>query len=359
MLESAAVTSTTPVSTRSALSVLSRAQSWFRILCVFLLVIALASIHLQAQEPATDDEVVRVNTDLLVFPIRVKDKRGLAAATLTERDLALKDEDQVTAGLFLYHGADRVALVFALDQSGSLREIVSRQREAALGLAGRFGDTSQVAVIRFAEKPSLAVPFGKDIAAAREAFGLPARANQHTAIFDAAAAAVNAFDGLPRIRSERRIVILISDGLDNASASKASEVIQAALPKHVSFYVIHLPLFEPRDGRLAVRSPAKGFRELAEKTGGKYFLVGNARSALAPQTSNSIDLGPIFQAIEEDLRSQYLLGFYAGDGSRDGRNHRFTIGMPAGVEYQMGGNKYSRIQEFFHVVPRKPATNPK
>jgi Ca-activated chloride channel family protein len=348
-----AATSAKNLSTRSALSVLWCAQSWFRILGVLQVVIALASIHLQAQEPTSDDEVVRVNTDLLVFPIRVRDKRAPSANPLTEQDLLLKDKDHVTAGLFLYHGADRVALVFALDQSGSLREIVSEQREAALGLAGRFGDASQVAVIRFAEKPSLVVPFGKDIAAAREAFGFPARANQHTAIFNAAAAAVNAFEGLPKIRSERRIVVLISDGLDNASTIKASTVIQAAMPNHVSFYVIHLPLFEPRDGRLAVRSPTRGFRELAEKTGGKYFLVGNASSAL--QTHKAIDLKPIFQAIEEDLRSQYLLGFYAGEGSRDGRDHRFTIGLPPGVEYQIGGNRYSRTQDFFHVAQAKPA----
>jgi hypothetical protein len=101
-----------------------------------------------------------------------------------------------------------------------------------------------------------------------------------------------------------------------------------------------------------VRSPAKGFRELAEKTGGKYFLVGNTSSALAPQ-AKTVDLSPVFQAIEEDLRSQYLLGFYAGEGSRDGRNHSFTIGLPAGVEYQIVGNKYSRTQEFFHVAPGK------
>jgi Ca-activated chloride channel family protein len=323
-------------------------------ICLLLALIAFPAIHLQAQEPGTDDEIVRVNTDLFVIPIRVRDKRGPAATPLTARDLALRDDDHVTAGLTLYHGADRIALVFALDQSGSLRDIVSQQREAALGLAARFGEKSQIAVIRFAEKPSLVVPFGKDASAARDAFSFPARANQHTAIFDAAAAAVSAFDGLPQIRSERRLIILISDGLDNASAIKGSSVVELALRNHISFYVVHLPLFEPRDGRLVVRSPAKGFRELAEKTGGKYFLVGDARSALALGTNNANnDLSPIFQAIEDDLRSQYLLGFYAGDGSRDGRNHRFTIGFPAGVEFQMGGLKYKRTQEFFHIAQGK------
>jgi Ca-activated chloride channel family protein len=249
--------------------------------------------------------------------------------------------------MFLYPGADRVALVFALDESGSLREIVAQQRQAALELFGRFGERSRVAVIRFAEKPSLVAPFGRDTAAASEAFSFPVRKDQHTAIFDAAAAAVNAFDVLPRARSERRIVVLISDGLDNASGRKADAVIKDAVTKQISFYVIHLPLFTPRDGHLAMRPPAKGFRELAEKTGGKYFLVGNVSSALLPVDQASNDLTPIFQAIEEDLRSQYLLGFYAGEASRDGRNHRLSVSLPAGVEYQVSGSGYSRTHEFF------------
>lgn len=325
-----------------------------------LAVTALQPGILQAQEPVTDDEVVSVNTNLLVFPIRIRDKRGPAATTLAERDLVLKDEDHVTRGLYLYPGADRVSLVFALDQSGSLREIISQQREASIALFGRFGEKSRVAIIRFAEKPSLVTPFGRDTSTAREAFTFPVAVNQHTAIFDAAAAAVNAFEKLSRVRSERRIVILISDGLDNASTTKASSVIAAAFQRQISFYVIHLPLFEPRDGQLAVRTPAKGFRDLAEKTGGKYFLVGDSRSALAPQTSSANnDLTPVFRAIEEDLRNQYLLGFYIGEGLRDGRRHRFTLSVPSGVEYQVGGYGYSRTHEFFNVTsPSAPQKSP-
>ena len=366
MPQPAATSKTTP-STRTAARLCSSAFALLA--CAFVALAALHPIHSQvheptsqepatqkpaSQEPTPDDEVVRVNTDLFVFPIRVKDKRGPAATVLTEQDLSLKDDDHVTAGLSLYHGADRVAVVFALDQSGSLRDIVSEQREAALALAGRFGDKSQVAVMRFAETPSLVVPFASDTTAAREAFSFPARgSNQHTAIFDAAVAAANAFAGLPRVRSERRIVVLISDGLDNASSVKADAAIQVALRNHVSFYVIHLPLFEPREGRLAVRSPARGFRDLAEKTGGKYFLVGNAGAALTPQDERANnDLTPVFQAIEDDLRSQYLLGWYAGEGSRDGRSHRFKISFPADVEFQIGGFKYARTQEVF--LPGKP-----
>ena len=110
--------------------------------CALLLGCVLAMVFtapIRAQEPEPADEVVRVDTHLVAFPIRVRDKRGKAIAGLTQDDLTLKDEDNATAGLYLYQGADRVSLVFALDQSGSLRSIMNQQREAALGLFGQFG----------------------------------------------------------------------------------------------------------------------------------------------------------------------------------------------------------------------------
>ncbi len=65
--------------------------------------------------------------------------------------------------MYFSPGADRVALMFALDQSGSLREIISQQQEAALALFSRFGERSSVAVLRFSDTSSLAAPFTKDL----------------------------------------------------------------------------------------------------------------------------------------------------------------------------------------------------
>ncbi len=322
--------------------------------CTLLAIATLLPVKTLAQDTSENDDIISVSTDLLLFPIRIRDKRGQAVIGLEQSDLALKDKDQVTAGLYFAPGADRVAIVFALDQSGSLREIISQQHDAALALFGRFSDRSSIAVLRFAERPSVVATFGRDSAAARAAFTFAASTNRRTAIFDAAAKALQMFEDLPRARAERHIVVLISDGLDNASRTKASAVIEAALHKSVSFYVIHLPLFEPREGRLAVRSPSKGFRDLAQQTGGKYFLVGDADDALKQDRTN--DLTPIFQAIEEDLRSQYLLGFYISETARDGRRHRFSLSLvPAGVEYSVGRFGFSRSHDFFVKLPGKVA----
>jgi Ca-activated chloride channel family protein len=154
---------------------------------------------------------------------------------------------------------------------------------------------------------------------------------------------------VPLVRSERRIVVLISDGLDNSSRTSADSVIDAALKARVSFYMIHLPLFEPRDGRLEVRRPSKGFRDLAEKTGGKYFLLGDGKPALAPGQQ---DLTPIFQAIEDDLKSQYLLGFYIAESARDNRRHSLSVSLkPEEIQYSVWGRRFSRSHEFTINLP--------
>lgn len=297
-----------------------------------------------AQDTPEEDDVVRVNTDLLLYPIRIRDKKGRAVAGLTDQDLTLKDDEKVTTGVYFAPGADRVAMLFALDQSGSLRQIIAQQRDAALALFSRFSERSSVAILRFAENARLVVPFTKDTENARAGFRFAAAPNQRTAIFDAAAESLDAFDDLPPVRAERRIVVLISDGLDNQSASKPDRIIDNAIEKGVSFYVIHLPLFEPIDGRLEVRKPAKGFRELAEKTGGKYFLIGDRKSALMPR---DVDLTPIFNAIEEDLKSQYLLGFYIAETARDNRRHIFSVTLkPDAIQYSLGRFGFARTHKF-------------
>ena len=311
-----------------------------------------APLPTKAQEP---DEVLRVTTDLLLFPVRIRDRHGQAINGLTKQELSLKDRDHVASDLYLSQGVDRVALLFALDQSGSVRQTISQQRDAAVALFDRFGAKSTVAVMRFAEQPDVTSAFGREQAATRAAFDVSALPNHRTAIFDAAKAAVETFDQLQRVRSERHIVILISDGLDNASITKPEAVVEMARAKRVSFYIVHLPLLEPRDGRLVIRSPSKGFRDLGEKTGGKYFLVGDAQSAL--NARNYVDLSKVFNEIENDLRSQYLLGFYLNETANDGAKHGFELAVPDGVEYQVFGSRFSKTHQFFVERPR-PARQP-
>ena len=229
-----------------------------------------------AQETQPDD-VIRVRTDLVAVPVTVTDSRGRRISDLKQQDFALTDDGRNAKIDYFASGAERIALAFVLDNSGSLREQLSRQRDAAMELFSRFGSGSSVAVIRFGLQARLLAPFTSDTESARAAFSVPLNLSERTAIFDAGIAAVQAYAPRGENSAERRIAIMISDGLDTASRSNAAQVIAAANRMNVSFYVIQLPLFTPSEGRLVPRPAAKGFRDLAEKTGGRYFVAGSAK----------------------------------------------------------------------------------
>jgi Ca-activated chloride channel family protein len=266
---------------------------------------------------------VRVSTNLVTVPVFVTDARGRRVSGLTQQEFEVRDEGRPVETAYFAAGAERVALFFLLDASGSTRDIITRQRETALALFSRFGGRSRIAVAYFGERPELSLPFTTEHEAARDAFRIPRITDRRTAIFDAALAAVRAFNPDAQHRAERRIVILISDGLDTASATSAATVINEAAENGVSFYVIHLPLYAPRDGRLAVRRPSRGFRELAEKTGGQFFIVGDAGSALDPRAE--FDLSPIFRAIADDIAGQYVVGYYADAAQSGARARRVQV----------------------------------
>ncbi|HJR09608.1 MAG TPA: VWA domain-containing protein [Pyrinomonadaceae bacterium] len=271
------------------------------------------------------DEVLRVSTDLITVPVVVTDARGRRFAGLTLSDFRVSDGGRPVKLDYFSAGTERVAVLFALDASGSAREHIARQTEAALAMFTRFGSNSRIAVLPFAAQAEFALPFTADINSARGAFQLSARRNQNTAIFDAAAVALRAFNVAGADARERRIIILSSDGLDTASRTTPDAVINQARLRGVSIYVIHFPLYTPQGGQLVVRRPAKGFRELAKQTGGHYFRLGDARTALDPRAT--YDLAPIFRAIAEDLQSQYMLGYYLDAAARDKSEHHIQVSL--------------------------------
>ncbi len=307
----------------------SRVRRSTSVICGCLILLFIFCIRTPAQTPTDSDELLTVRTDFVNVPFFVTDTHGARVPGLAQADFAARIDGQPVPLSYFASGTTRVALLFALDASGSIAANIARQRETALALFARFGSNSSIAVLTFAEKPRMALPFSTDVQQIRAAFQTNEQPDQHTAIFDAALFAVRAFDSGKPPGTDRLIVVLISDGLDTASLARPAAVIDEANTRGVTFYVIHLPLFTPAAGALVVRRPARGFRELGERTGGKYFLVGDARIALNPHAA--ADLAPIFSAIAADLQSQYVIGLYPPPHARIGE-HRVEIDLssPAG-----------------------------
>jgi VWFA-related protein len=304
----------------------ARAVSLSILALTILLQFGVRDTHAQAEIIEPSEEVVRVRTDLVTIPVIVTDAGGRRVSGLRQSDFEVLDGGRVVKTAYFAAGTERVSLLFLLDASGSTRDLITQQRETALAIFSRFGARSRVALMQFRERPELVLPFTTNIRSAREAFRISAQPDRRTAIFDAALAAVRTFRTEERQPAERRIVVLISDGLDTSSTARAAAIIGEAREAGVSFYVIHLPLFTPREGRLVARRPTKGFRELAEQTGGRFFVVGDARSSLDPRAE--YDLAPIFKAIADDLLGQYVLGYYAGEAERREGFHAVEVRLP-------------------------------
>jgi VWFA-related protein len=295
------------------------------LLVLFSLTFGIKDPILKAQSASTnqDDDVVRVRTDLITVPVRVFNNQGKRFESLSRDDYDILVDGKSVSIDYFAAGAERLALMFALDQSGSVREIIAKQRKAALDLFRHFGARGEVAVMRFDDHATLAANFTRDSGTAEAAFEFSPSTDKHTAIFDSVASALSFFKERRRDPVERLILVVISDGLDTFSRTGWKEATEAAIRSNVSIYSIQIGLFSPVNGHLEIRKPSKGFKELAERSGGGFFVIGDRSTALIPGAE--VDLGPVFGEIEADLRNQSILGFYPGNGLRDGARHTIEV----------------------------------
>jgi VWFA-related protein len=132
-----------------------------------------------------------------------------------------------------------------------------------------------------------------------------------TAIVDALALAARQFPETPK---ERQAIVLVTDGMDNASQMTVNDAVEAARTVDVPVYVL---LLGGLDRQIQLRrytgTPLEGLAEVAEQTGGRWFVVGNREQAELAAAR-----------VRDDLRHQYWLAFRP-PGGRDGRFRPITI----------------------------------
>ena len=102
----------------SAVCLLPRLTTSF--VCICSLLSLLLPAKSLAQEPATEDEVIRVSTDLLLFPIRIREKGEQVVKGLTQNELSLEDKDRVTTGLYFEPGGVVCTIDAPLPLAGAL-----------------------------------------------------------------------------------------------------------------------------------------------------------------------------------------------------------------------------------------------
>jgi Ca-activated chloride channel homolog len=237
----------------------------------------------------------QVNVDLVELYTTVLDRRGRPVASgLAAKDFAVTEDGARQQVLRFERVTDLpIHAAVALDVSASMEKSLEKAQAAALRfLQGAVRPKDRAAVITFNDHPSLAVKFTRDVKAL--AGGLAGlKAERGTALYDSLVFSFYCFNGL----KGRRAILLLSDGRDEGSRFTFDEALEFARRAGVTVYAIGLGE-DVEKKKLAV---------IAEETGGRAYFPRDAE-----------ELPGIYAAIEEELRSQYLVAYQSASARNDG-----------------------------------------
>jgi len=251
--------------------------------------------------PGQEPFRISVDVDLVVLPATVRDRHGLSVPDLRADDFAVY-EDGVAQRIKLFLNEDIPVVVGLLvDHSGSMQPKLADVTTGARAFVHSSNPDDQMFVVNFNETVSLGLP---------EALGFTTRAEDlegaiwrtraagETALYDAI---VVALARLQAGRRDKKVLVVISDGGDNASAHNLAQVLQLAARSSAIIYTVGLFARDDQDAN------PKVLTRLAQATGGEAFF---------PEELNEVVT--ICERIARDIRSQYTIGYSSSNAKREG-----------------------------------------
>jgi len=167
----------------------------------------------------------------------------------------------------------------------------------------------KMSVLQFATEVRELTPFTNKIAQIDRGLS-ELHGDWATALYDAICLGSEKLGGNPG----RKVLVVISDGDDTAKSSTYAQALEAALRNEVMIYsLIDVPI-EASAGRDLGGEHA--LITIAEQTGGKYFYVSDG------------GLDKAFAKVSDDLRTQYLIGYYPRHQAPGTNFHRLTVTVP-------------------------------
>jgi VWFA-related protein len=252
------------------------------------------------QSPAAGPQRLRASSELVVLNVTVVDGKSQYVGGLPREAFAIFENNRPQP-LGFFENADTPATIgLVLDNSTSM----SRRRDAVAAAGVSFAAAShpddELFTINFNEHVWPGLPEGQLFTSDREELAhalLTMRTRGQTAFFDGLGAALR---HLEQGHRQKKVLIVVSDGGDNASRSTFDNVLEAALRLDAVVYTISIRDEYDTDGRPDV------LRKIAAATGGEaYFLRG-------------VDgVAATFERIARDIRSGYVLG-YTPEAGADG-----------------------------------------
>jgi Ca-activated chloride channel family protein len=246
-----------------------------------------------------DDDVVRVNTELVVLNATVLDKNGKFVPGLKRADFQIFEDGNEQKLVSFTAEETPFAAAILLDTSGSMETRLTLGRSAAIRFLDGLREEDVAAVYNFDSKVEQIQDFspGRDLPA--RAFGL--RTKLMTALNDAV---LRAADDLAKRSEKRRAIVVLSDGGENYSRASSDKALDHALQAGATIYAANMSDTGPgRD--IAGTSILKN---LADKSGGRYIASPGGQ-----------ELRDSFAAIAEELGHQYTLVYRPINRQRDGK----------------------------------------
>src|ERR1700730_6773599 len=254
--------------------------------------------------PQTDQVglyAIRSNVDLVVLRASVRDHRGAPVSGLTQENFQVY-EDKVLQQIESFSHEDiPVTAGLVIDNSGSMRHKRSDVIGAAVAFARSSNPKDEIFVVNFNEHVSMGLPaespFTSNVAQLETALSRNVITGM-TALYDAIAAGL---EQLQKGKWDKKVLIVVSDGGDNASKRKLAQVMSVVNQSKAAIYTVGI--FDENDED---RNPHV-LKQLSRASGGEAFF---------PRTLQ--DILPICEQIAHDIRSQYTITFVPANKKQDG-----------------------------------------
>jgi VWFA-related protein len=277
-------------------------------MCVIALVgLAIAQLVSGAQASAPserntgEDYTLRLNSNMVILSATVIDHHNSLVSGLSKDDFQIYEDGAPQQIRDFSHEDIPVTAGIVVDNSGSMTSKRSDVIAAALEFAQSSNPQDQMFVVNFNEHVSLALPPDTPFTGSRDQLQLALSKIQpmgQTALYDALALALN---HLKQGNSDKKVLIVISDGGDNASKHTLAQVIAMAQRSSAIIYAIGIYDDQDPDQKPDV------LKQFAKQTGGEAFF---------PESPKEIPA--ICEGIARDIRNQYTLTYVPTITSQDG-----------------------------------------
>jgi len=253
-----------------------------------------------------DAGTLRVETRLVNVAVNVVDAHGAPVGGFEKKDFQLfEDGADQTVAIFEREATSPLSIVLAIDASETVVTSERLERDAAKHFVHAIlRPQDEIGLMEFADNVREVVPFTNQAKRIEEGLG-EIRRGDETALYNAVFLASQRLATTSAAAGRRRVLVVISDGGDSVGGKRYEEAVEEAQRAGAIVYSIIIVPIAADAGRNTGGEHA--LIQLAEDTGGKYYTVIDPK-----------DLEPAFSHISDDLRTQYLLGYYAPEQGNSG-----------------------------------------